>query len=342
MHPDPRKIAPVVLAVVIIGGGLWWFFSNRASSANGLTASGTIEAVEIVVAPELGGRVTAVTAEEGDRVTAGQTLITLDDTLLKAQRAQAEAAAEAANNAALAAAASLDLLKSGPTPAQLAVAQTVIDKAQVAVDALQGQYDDLADAAKESSSGKTLKQNLDTAVATLANAQAQYDLVKIGASDGQIAVAQAQADAAQAQADAAQAALGVFDVQIGKLTITAPADGTVLSRGVEPGEVVLPGAAMMVTADLARLQITVYVPEALYGTIALDQTTAVKVDSYPGETFTATVQRIADKAEFTPRNVQTASGRKTTVYAVTLSLNNPGGKLKPGMPADVSFGKAGN
>jgi len=63
----------------------------------------------------------------------------------------------------------------------------------------------------------------------------------------------------------------------------------------------------------------------------------VKVDSYPQEAFTATVIRVADQAEFTPRNVQTVEGRRTTVYALKLSVPNPEGKLKPGMPADVTF-----
>ena len=61
------------------------------------------------------------------------------------------------------------------------------------------------------------------------------------------------------------------------------------------------------------------------------------VDSYPGVTFPATVVTIADQAEFTPRNVQTAEGRRTTVYAIKLDVSNPDGQLKPGMPADVSF-----
>ena len=62
------------------------------------------------------------------------------------------------------------------------------------------------------------------------------------------------------------------------------------------------------------------------------------VDFFPGEIFTATVVYIADQAEFTPRNVQTSEGRRSTVFAVELSLRNDAGKLKPGMPADVQFG----
>jgi multidrug resistance efflux pump len=113
----------------------------------------------------------------------------------------------------------------------------------------------------------------------------------------------------------------------------------VLSRSVEPGEVALPGAPLLTLARLDRLNITVYVPEDLYGTINLGETAQVSVDSFPGEAFTAEVVHIADQAEFTPRNVQTSEGRRSTVFAVRLAIANPDGQLKPGMPADVTFGQ---
>ncbi|MDQ1324473.1 MAG: rane fusion protein YbhG, partial [Chloroflexota bacterium] len=118
----------------------------------------------------------------------------------------------------------------------------------------------------------------------------------------------------------------------------APAPGTVLTRAIEPGEVVMPGAALLTLGDLDRLTLTVYVPEDRLGEVVLGQAVDVSVDSFPGESFRGTVQRIADEAEFTPRNVQTVEGRKTTVFAVELALDPSGGKLKPGMPADVVFG----
>ena len=62
-------------------------------------------------------------------------------------------------------------------------------------------------------------------------------------------------------------------------------------------------------------------------------------NSFPDEVFEATVIRIADKAEYTPRNVQTAEDRATTVYAIELSVADPDGKLKPGMQVDVIFEK---
>ena len=93
----------------------------------------------------------------------------------------------------------------------------------------------------------------------------------------------------------------------------------------------------MTIGQLNSLRITVYVPEDRYGQVKLGEKALVSVDSFPEEKFSATVVHIADQAEFTPRNVQTAEGRKTTVFAVELSIENPEGKLKPGMPADVCF-----
>jgi len=90
-------------------------------------------------------------------------------------------------------------------------------------------------------------------------------------------------------------------------------------------------------ADLHNMTITVYVPEDHYGQISVGQQAEVTVDSFPGETFPAEVIHIADQAEFTPRNVQTAEGRSSTVYAIKLRVTDGEGKLKIGMPADVVF-----
>jgi HlyD family secretion protein len=122
--------------------------------------------------------------------------------------------------------------------------------------------------------------------------------------------------------------------------INSPLAGTVLERLVEPGEFAAPGSTLLVVAPLDQLDLKIYVPENLYGRIGLRQTYPVTVDSFPGETFEGTVRFISDQAEFTPRNVQTTDSRQTTVYAVKLDLAPSGGKLKPGMPADVHLDEA--
>jgi HlyD family secretion protein len=135
----------------------------------------------------------------------------------------------------------------------------------------------------------------------------------------------------------AQANLDLLDNQISKTIVLSPVDGVVMTRNAEPGSVVNAGATLLTLARLDELSITVYVPEDRVGEVSLGQTAYVNVDSFPGVVFAAKVTYISDQAEFTPRNVQTVSGRKNTVFAIKLKLNDTREKLKPGMPADVTF-----
>ncbi len=174
-------------------------------------------------------------------------------------------------------------------------------------------------------------------------AQAQIEVRKWqdGPDADTLAQAQATLENAKAQLELAKAQaasdLQAIDDQLRKLHLTASNDGTILSLNVEPGEVVTLGSTVLVLGRLDQLTITVYVPEDRMGEVMLQQAARVSVDTFPGETFAATVTNISDQAEFTPRNVQTVEGRKNTVFAIKLRLDDTSGKLKPGMPADVTF-----
>jgi HlyD family secretion protein len=433
----------IILAVAILLAGGYYLYSVTRPVNSALTASGSIEATEILIAPELAGKVIEVLVNQGGMVEAGDVLFRLDDTLPQAQRnvtASAVDTAKAASLTAEAAAASAqaqyDLVlnaalaeqKSNRTinwtetqpsefdqptwyfakPEQVTAAQTEVDAAKSALNAAQSKLSSVIEkAASEdflkaeerllnaratfqvaedvlddsSSADQSLRdsaqQAYDDASSELTNAQTAYEdaVTTSGAEDVQTAradlsVAQERYDAAQDRLlalqtgylspkvvaaqkalDQAQLAaeqsrstvqqaesnLKLTDAQIAKLTITAPTDGMILTRAVEPGEVVMPGSGLLTMARLSDLTITVYVPEDRYGEITMGQAADVTVDSFPKENFAATVMYISDKAEFTPRNVQTVEGRKTTVFAIKLMLADADGKLKPGMPADVLF-----
>lgn len=159
----------------------------------------------------------------------------------------------------------------------------------------------------------------------------------VRAAQGAVDQAQAAVEQAQKAVEQAQANLDLLDAQISRLAVYAPIDGSVLTRNAEPGEYVQPGAVAFALADLDDITITVYVPEDRYGQISLGQRARLTADSFPGEIFTAEVIHIADRAEFTPRNVQTVEGRSSTVYAIRLKVTDSKGRLKIGMPADVVF-----
>ncbi len=135
----------------------------------------------------------------------------------------------------------------------------------------------------------------------------------------------------------AEAALEFINLQLDKMMIYSPISGVVLTRTIEPGEVIQAGLTALVVGELDQLTVTVYLSEDRYGQVNLGDAAELSIDSFPGILFNAEVTRISDQAEYTPRNVQTQEERQNTVYAVKLSVPNPDGKLKPGMPADVVF-----
>jgi HlyD family secretion protein len=470
----------IVISLIVIVAGYYGYKALYSTSNGQLKASGTIEAVEVNVAPEASGKITEVLVDEGQTVKAGDPLLHLDPTLLQQQRDVSAANLDTAVAGVQVALNALDVAKSQYQTSletalaqdkqtrlkdwfvkdpkqfdqpgwyfsrdeQIQAAQTQVDDAKKVWDDAQANLTrvtnsiekadflnaenrllnarlayliarDVNNKAQNSTSsdqpvgrynsthcgtndGYRLanarltnyiytcngdpqlsdagQSQYDSAQTELDNAQKAYnDLLSTKAAEdvltarAEVSVAQeryysaldflrslqtgdqspsvttardaldqAQASADQAEKAVAQAEanLNLLDAQLAKLTVYAPMDGVILSRNVEPGEFVQPGATALSMANLNNLTITVYVPEDRYGQIYLNQNANVSVDSFPGQTFKATVSYISDQAEFTPRNVQTVEGRSSTVYAIKLKVIDPEGKLKPGMPADVVF-----
>jgi len=225
------------------------------------------------------------------------------------------------------------------------IGQNVYDNANTELTSAQNSYNELlgsqaaSDVLQARANVSVAQEQYYSALDFLNGLQTGDQSQNVTAAKSTMDQTQASIDQAQKASQQAQANLNLLDAQMQKLTIYAPMNGVVLARNVDPGEFVQPGGAALTMADLNELTITVYIPEDRYGEIKLGESVNVTVDSFPGETFTATVTYISDQAEFTPRNVQTVSGRSATVYAVKLKVSDPKGKLKLGMPADVVFTK---
>jgi HlyD family secretion protein len=117
--------------------------------------------------------------------------------------------------------------------------------------------------------------------------------------------------------------------------LISPISGDVLLRSSQPGEIANPGQTVMTLLDRDRLKIKVYISEKFLGMIKVGQGVGILIDSFPDKVFPGEITAISDKAEFTPKNIQTKEERVKTVYAVTVSSDDQGGILKPGMPCDV-------
>ncbi len=128
-----------------------------------------------------------------------------------------------------------------------------------------------------------------------------------------------------------------LEIQLERYRLRSPIDGVVMRVPMHVGEVVSPGQTVAAVADLSSLKLTAYVLERDLGQVRVGQPVAVTVDPFPDRTFPGVVTGINQRAEFTPRNVQTRSDRLNLVFGVRIRVENPEGLLKPGMPADVTF-----
>jgi len=250
-----RKLGIIAVVIALIAGaaGIGWLYfrlnpaawddfvaevrgettSSAASSpakrparkSGKLLASGTIEAEEVTVAAEMGGRIVALLADEGDEVVAGDVLVKLDQTTLQAQREQAEAAVGQAQAALDAAQAQLALAKAGPRDEEIAMAEGTVDSAQAGLEAAQGQQAaaeaELKVAKAQLSAAKAAQTNAELLVmaaqAGLDGAEAQLAQVQAGATKDDIAIAQSAVEGAQAQLDQWQAGPDEETVEIAKL-----------------------------------------------------------------------------------------------------------------------------
>ncbi|MFO7609974.1 MAG: efflux RND transporter periplasmic adaptor subunit [Candidatus Krumholzibacteriia bacterium] len=267
--------------------------------------SGTFEAVEVDVSPRLAGQLLRVGPREGTDVTAGDTLLVVDTALLSLQRVEAEAglAAVAARRRA--------------AEADAAQARRALELAELSLARLDAMH----------RAGSATAQQQDVALA-----ERDIQARRVAAAGHGVA-------AMDAEAARLVAALAVLDRQIADGVVLAPADGTVLLRTAEPGEMAAPGQPALRLADLRHLELRFYLEAPDLGLVALGRELPLQVDAFPGRSFTGTVTWISREAEFTPKNAQTRDARAQLVYAVKLRVANPDGDLAVGMAADVVVGR---
>lgn len=144
--------------------------------------------------------------------------------------------------------------------------------------------------------------------------------------------------------DNAEAAFSIAKANLDRVTasmenalIFSPISGVILSKNIEPGETAFPGTPIITIADLTKPWIKIYIPEKQVGLVKLGQSANVFVDSFPDKPFTGRVTAISNKAEFTPKTIQTKDERVKLMFAVKIVIENPEQSLKPGMPADAEI-----
>lgn len=321
---------------------------TKEAPTDRLRVSGHVEATETRLAPEAGGRILTLAIKEGDRVQQGQTILTLDtrDVQLAIERAKAE---EAAANA------QLRLVQAGARVEDIRQAQSQVDTARAEaaaarteLDAAQQDLERFDTLLKNNSGSRKQRDDAETRRNVARDRVASLDS-RVKAADEALQKLRAGArreeiDAARARVTIATAAIASLEKTRGDATLQSPVSGVVTEKLVEVGEVIPPRAPIAVIVDLEHAWADVFVPEPAVPQIKVGQAATVFTDAprpgsgqAGGAGLPGTVTYISPKAEFTPRNVQTAEERSKLVYRIRISVDNKDGVLKQGMPVEAEI-----
>jgi len=290
-----------------------------------ISASGTIEAIEINVASKVAGQVVELAAEEGRRVEPGDILAIVDHAALDIQLRQANAGVRLAE-------AQLALLVKGARSEDIRQAEETLKQAEAS---LKLAADDARRMRDLAGSGSVTPKSREDAETRLAVATAQKNAADEALKKVRRLARPEEIRAAEARLAQAQAAADLLAKTIADCTIAAPSAGVVTQRAVERGELVSPGATLVTLVDLDIVSVMIYVPEKVLGRIKLGDRAEVRIDAFPDKTFAGEVTYISPEAEFTPKNVQTKEDRVKLVFGVKIEIENREGWLKPGLPADA-------
>lgn len=293
-----------LLAVLVIAGGSFagYEYLRAPPLPPGLAyGSGHIEASELRLAAEVGGRVIEQRLVEGERVAKDDILVVIDPLTSRDQLAgmQEEAASLRASRAAL--------------NAQIKTWTHHLATAR----------EQHARIERLAATLVASRQSLDTATDA------------VNQAEGELGRLRAQRASLEAQIASAQSRVRLAETNVARTEIRAPQDATVLVRAVETGEVIQAGQPLALLADLGRIELKVYLAANDAGKVKLGQAAKVRVDAFPDIAFDARVARVDPYAQFTPRDIHVPDERAQMVYGVTLDVANTEQRLKPGMPADA-------
>jgi HlyD family secretion protein len=294
---------------------------------NVITASGTIESVNVTVSSKLSGQVKLIAVKEGDKVKKGDLLAEIDHELLDIQLRQAEANIEGAN-------AQLKLLISGARKEDIRSAQELVTQAKTNLDQAKADRDRMK--ALYESNTVTKKQN-DDAVSRYEITLAQYNSSRENLQKIKNIARPEEIENARANVKRNVASADLLKQNIEDCKIYSPSDGIVSKKFVEEGEIVSPSSSLLKISDLQTVNLVIYVTETELAKVKLGQKADIKIDSYKDKNYEGKIIFISPEAEFTPKNIQTQDERTKMVFAVKIEINNPQFELKPGMPADAKI-----
>lgn len=342
----PKHAVKPVAALLAAGllGGLWlWTLQPGGQST--LAFTGSVEAEQIDISPEIAGTLQTLAVSDGETVRQGQLLLTLDT-------AEYDLKLEMARSALRMAQLSAEDVADGGTDSQVrqarASAEAVAEQAAGAAAELEYLKKELERQKSLYDSGAASQQQLEAAERALEKGQAAYlALLKQKASQEAL-LAQVREGATRQARSAAEEQVRLKELEVKDLErivskgqLTSPLDGLVQSVNYEAGERLAPGQRAVTLLDMSRLEVKVYVPEKQLHRVAQGMAVQFTDDFLKDRGVTGTIRYISGKAEFTPKNIESKENKQEMVYEVRVAIEDPSGLVKPGMFLDVLLQEGG-
>ena len=326
-------IAGIVVMVVIVAITAYWVMNKDEDSVNELTLYGNVDIRQVSLAFEGSGRIKALNVQEGDRVQEGQVLAVLDTQALDIQAKQAQAQLVVQQQA-------VDEQDAGTRPEEIAQAkaqvvsvQAQLDKATKDLQRYQALFNSTGGKAISKQEIDGAQSNVNTAIASVKERQANLVLLEKGAR-------KEDRTAAKAQVDVTKANLDLMQYKIAQSQLRSPVNAVVRARLQEVGDMTTAQKTVYTLALTNPKWVRVYANEADLSEIKIGSTAQVIRDSKPSQPIQGTIGYISSVAEFTPKTVQTEDIRTTLVYEVRVYVQDLNDQLKMGQPVTAKMAKA--
>ena len=307
---------------ILIAASIAIVFANCNRNGNAYDASGTFEADEVIVSSELNGKIVALDVNEGDAINKNALVGKIDAENLSLQKEQVEASIRALSEKTSDVSPQVKMLEDQLAVQQSQLANYLHEKTRIE---------------------NLLKQDAATGK-QLDDINAQIDVVK-----KQMSVTQQQINVQKnnvatqnrgilSEGKPLEKRAAQLQDQLNRSNIVNPINGTVITKYAEAGEVTSAGKALYKIADLSTINLRAYITGTQLSQVKLGQSVKVLVDDGPSKyrEYPGIITWISDKAEFTPKTIQTKEERANLVYATKIKVKNDG-KLKIGMYGEVKL-----
>jgi HlyD family secretion protein len=328
-----KRLSIILLAVIALGAVAGWLIHARlrAEKKEVLQLYANVDIREVNLGFRVSGRLLEVLHDEGDALKAGEVVARLDTEPYRRELEEVRGQVGALQ-------ARLQLLQTGNRPQEIAQARATVREREVTAQNAERVYkrqeELLGTKAVSVQERDDAEAKYREAEARLKSAREQLNLLESGFRVEEIE--QAKADLARAEAIRASAELRLEDT-----VLKSPSDGILLTRAQEPGAILQPSTTVL-TLSLSRpVWVRAYVHEPDLGLIHPGMKVTVHTDSHPDKTYAGQIGFISERAEFTPKNVETTELRTSLVYRLRIVIDNPDDGLRQGMPVTATI-KLGN